>query len=117
MANISKIKLLLAVAIVVAAVAVYYQFSDWLQIARVGVVVAGVAIAAAIVFTTEAGQSVWQFAKGANVERQKMVWPGRREAMQVTAMVIVMVIIFGLYLWLLDSVSFYAIYDLVLGVQ
>lgn len=82
-----------------------------------GVVLAGVALAAAVAMTTEAGRATVRFAKGANIERQKVVWPNRREAMQVTGLVIVMVILFGLYLWLLDSLSFYAIYDLILGLQ
>ena len=102
---------------IAAAVAVYYQFSDWLQIARVGAVLAGVVIACALTLTTDAGRAMVVFAKGANIERQKMVWPGRREAMQVTGLVLVMVILFGLYLWLLDSLSFYAIYDLILGLK
>ena len=88
-----------------------------MQVARVGAVCAGVAIAAAIALTTESGRAAMVFAKGANVERQKMVWPPRREAAQVTGLVLVMVIIFGLYLWLLDSLSFYGIYDLILGLQ
>ncbi|MGI9309935.1 MAG: preprotein translocase subunit SecE [bacterium] len=110
-------KLILAALIVAAAVAIYYQFSDWLQVARVGVVLLGVAVAAAIALTTESGRATMVFAKGANVERQKMVWPGRREAMQVTGLVVLMVIVFGLYLWLLDSLSFYGIYNLVLGLR
>ncbi len=97
--------------------AIYYQFSDWLQVGRVGVVIAGVVIATAIALTTESGRAAVVFAKGANIERQKMVWPGRREAMQVTGLVLVMVILFGLYLWLLDSLSFYGIYDLILGLK
>lgn len=101
--------------IIAGAVGVYYQFGDWLQIARVGVVVGGVLLAALLLLTTAAGRSAVLFAKGANIERQKMVWPVRREAMQVTGLVVVMVILFGLYLWLLDSLSFYGIYDLILG--
>ncbi len=97
--------------------AVYYQFSDWLQVARVGAVLAGVALAGAVAMTTEMGRVAVVFAKGANIERQKMVWPGRREAMQVTGLVLVMVVLFGLYLWLLDSLSFYGIYDLILGLK
>ncbi len=102
---------------VAAVVAIYYQFSDWLQVARVGVVLAGVVLAALVALTTESGRAAMAFAKGANTERQKVVWPSRREALQVTGLVLVMVIIFGLYLWLLDSLSFYAIYDLILGVK
>ncbi len=116
-AVIDKIKLLLAGLIIAAAVAAYYQFSDWLQVARVGMVLAGVGLAGLVALTTEAGRAAVVFAKGANTERQKMVWPGRREAAQVTGMVILMVIIFGLYLWLLDSLSFYAIYTLILGLK
>ena len=97
--------------------ATYYQFSDWLQVARVGVVLAGVVLAGVVAVTTEAGRSAMVFAKGANIERQKMVWPSRREALQVTGLVLVMVILFGLYLWLLDSLSFYGIYDLILGLK
>lgn len=97
--------------------AAYYQFSDWLQVVRVGAVIVGVAVAGLIALTTEAGRAAVVFAKGANIERQKMVWPGRREAMQVTGLVVIMVILFGLYLWLLDSLSFYGIYDLVLGLK
>ncbi len=108
---------MIAGLLVAAAVAVYYQFSDWLQVARVGAVLAGVALAAGVALTTESGRSALLFARGANTERQKMVWPARREALQVTGLVIVMVILFGLYLWLLDSLSFYAIYDFILGVD
>ncbi len=108
---------MLAGLVIAASVAVYYQFSDWLQVARVGTVIAGVLIAGAVILTTEAGRAAVVFARGANVERQKMVWPGRREAMQVTGLVIIMVILFGLYLWLLDSLSFYGIYDLILGLK
>ena len=97
--------------------ALYYQFSDWLQVARVGAVIVGVVAAGFVAMTTEAGRAAMVFAKGANIERQKMVWPARREAMQVTGLVLVMVILFGLYLWLLDSLSFYGIYDLLLGLK
>ena len=79
--------------------------------------IAGVVIAGLVALTTETGRAAVVFAKGANIERQKMVWPGRREAVQVTGLVVVMVIVFGLYLWLLDSLSFYGIYDLILGLK
>jgi preprotein translocase subunit SecE len=46
---------------------------------------------------------------------RKVVWPTRRETAQSTMIVIVMVFIVGIYLWLLDALSFWAIYDLALG--
>ena len=66
--------------------------------------------------TTQTGQSSWAFIKGANIERQKVVWPTRREAMQVTLMVIVLTIILGLLMWIFDSFAVLGIYDLILGV-
>ena len=81
-----------------------------------GVVLGGVVLAALVALTTESGRAAVVFARGANIERQKMVWPNRREAMQVTGIVVLMVIVFGLYLWLLDSLSFFGIYDVILGV-
>ncbi|MGR3985391.1 MAG: preprotein translocase subunit SecE [Gammaproteobacteria bacterium] len=80
-------------------------------------VLAGVVVAALVALTTEAGRTAMVFARGANIERQKMVWPARREAMQVTGMVVLMVIAFGLYLWLLDSLSFFGVYDMILDVK
>ena len=112
-----KIKLIFAGLLIAAAIGLYYQFADWLQPLRIGVVIVGVVLAAAVALTTEAGRSAVVFAKGANIERQKMVWPVRREAAQVTGLVVIMVILFGLYLWLLDSLSFYGIYNLLLGLR
>ena len=37
------------------------------------------------------------------VEAKKVVWPERKEAMQATLMVVVMVLFVSLFLWLVDS--------------
>jgi preprotein translocase subunit SecE len=112
-----KLKILAAALIVIASIAGYYYFGDLLHIGRVGIVLGGVLLAAVLVFTTEVGQRAWSFMRSANVERQKVVWPSRQEAMQVTLMVIVLVIILGLLMWIFDAISFYAIYDVILRVR
>jgi preprotein translocase subunit SecE len=112
-----KVKIIIAVLIVVASVAIYYQFGDLMQLARIGIVIVGVVLAAGLTLTTEMGQSAWSFLKGANIERQKVVWPARQEAMQVTLFVIVLVIIIGLMMWAFDALSFYTIYDVILRVR
>ena len=89
---LDKVKIIAAILLVVASIALYYQFDELIQLGRIGIVIAGVVIAAGLVLTTETGQSSWSFIKGANVERQKVVWPGRQEAMQVTLFVIILVI-------------------------
>ena len=114
---IDKVKIVAALLVVAAAVALYYYFEDLIQLGRVGIVVAGVIAAAGLVLTTEAGQNAWSFIKGANIERQKVVWPSRQEALQVTLFVIILVIIIGLMMWAFDALSFYAIYDVILRVR
>ncbi len=114
---IDKVKIIVAILSVVLAVVVYYQFSDLMQLGRVGIVIAGVAVAVGLMMTTEMGHSTWSFIKGANIERQKVIWPTRPEAVQVTMFVIVLVIIIGLVMWVFDALSFYMIYDVFLRVR
>ena len=101
----------------VASIFLYYQFPDMIQVGRVGIVLAGAVIAAAVAYSSETGKSAWAFAQGANLERQKVVWPTRREAMMVTIMVVILVIIIGLFIALVDKIMFEAIYDFILGVS
>lgn len=114
---LDKVKITIAILVIAGSIVLYYQFGDLLQVGRIGIVVAGVLIAAGLVLTTEIGQNAWSFMKGANVERQKVVWPGRQEAMQVTLFVIILVIIIGLMMWAFDALSFYTIYDVILKVR
>ncbi len=114
---IDKVKIAVALLIIIAAVGAYYHYSDLLQVGRVSIVIAGVLVGASLVLNTESGQTAWAFIKGANIERQKVVWPTRQEALQVTLLVIIMVIILGLVMWGFDALSFYTIYDLILRVR
>ncbi|MCK5308467.1 MAG: preprotein translocase subunit SecE [Zetaproteobacteria bacterium] len=44
-----------------------------------------------------------KFMREVQVEARKVVWPERKEAMQATLMVVVMVLFVSLFLWLVDS--------------
>jgi preprotein translocase subunit SecE len=112
-----KLTLIAATLVVAASVFFYYYFADLVQVGRVGIVLVGVVIAFFVAYLSDTGKSAWVFAKGANVERQKVVWPTRREAMMVTLMVIVLVIIIGLFIALVDKILFETIYNLILGVS
>ncbi len=111
-----NVKIAAAVLVIVASIGAYYYLADFIQIGRVAIVVAASIVAVGLALTTEVGQSAWSFMKEANVERQKVVWPGRQEALQVTIMVLILVVILGLMMWLFDALSFWAIYDLILKV-
>ena len=46
---------------------------------------------------------VRKFINEVKVESKKVTWPERKETMQATLMVFVMVIVIALFLWLVDS--------------
>ena len=61
-----------------------------------------IAIAFVALYTQE-GRRFWQFAQDARVELRKVVWPNRRETIQTTLLVVVMVVVTSLALWGIDS--------------
>lgn len=113
----NQMRLATAGAVLIGGVALSLYLGELAQPLRVLLALAGVAVAAGIVWSTERGQRVRDFARGANLERQKVVWPPRREALQVTAFVLLLVVVVGLYLWVLDWISFRLIYEWLLRIS
>jgi preprotein translocase subunit SecE len=111
---IDKVKLAAAVVLVVAGLVGFYYFDELSVLLRAGMVIVGVIAGAAVALTSSQGQAAWEFAKGARMELRKVVWPTRRETIQGTGIVLLMVIVVGLYLWILDTALFWIVYDLVL---
>ena len=114
---LDKLKLTAAALIVVAAIAVFYVFGGSSALLRTGLVIVSVIVGAGVAFTSEPGRNAWQFAVGTRAEVRKVVWPSRRETIQSTMVVIALVILIGLYLWLLDMLSLWTVYDLILGIK
>ncbi|AEI35564.1 preprotein translocase subunit SecE [Francisella salina] len=90
---------LVAVAIVVAGVAVT-MYSDVLgsSYSSYNTSLAVVVVLAALVVArfTNQGRRFWAFFQASKLELAKVVWPTRKETMTISAMVIVVVIIFAL---------------------
>lgn len=99
-----KIKFVLAVLVVGAALGGFYYYADQSLLLRVIGLVAAAGIAAAIAFQTTAGQQAWAFFGEARTEVRKVVWPTRKETVQTTLMVMVMVLILAVILWIFDSI-------------
>ena len=57
----------------------------------------------AIAIQTEKGRNTWSLIKDARGEIRRVVWPTWEETSQTTLVVLVLVLIFALILWLLDS--------------
>ena len=119
---IDKIKIWLAFAVLVVGVVAYYKLPVFLgqEVSsgmRWAAVVGGVVVAGIIAMTSAYGRNALEFSKGSRVELKKMIWPTKQETIQGTTMVIILVVVFALFLWAVDALSFNAIYDWVLGVD
>ena len=98
-----KIKLVLAVLLVIAGVAGFYYLRDKALILRIGSVLAGLVLAAVVVWTTAPGKQFFVFAQEAIVETRKVVWPTRKETVQTTGLVLAFVLVMAIFLWIVDA--------------
>ena len=74
-----------------------------------------VAAAVALFFTSEPGRQLAGFGRDSVKEVRKVVWPTRKEALQMTGYVFAFVFVMALFLWLTDKLLEWVLYDLVLG--
>jgi preprotein translocase subunit SecE len=98
-----KIKLFLAAAVIAAGIYGFYHFADQLLVLRVVGLIVVVAIAAGIALQTAVGRNSWAFIQDSRTEVRKVVWPTRKETMQMTLTVMVMTVIMSLILWGFDT--------------
>jgi preprotein translocase subunit SecE len=110
-----KMRLALVAALVIAGLVAYYMLSAqgvWVQWA--GLLV-GVVAAVVVFFTAESGRQLVAFGRDAVRETKKVVWPERKEALQITLYVFAFVVVMALFLWLTDKTLEWVFYDLILG--
>ncbi len=82
-----KMRLALAGALVIAALVAFYMLAGKGSLAQWAGLLAGLAASVAVFFTSESGRQLVAFGRDAVREVKKVVWPERKEAMQITAYV------------------------------
>ncbi|NRF66386.1 preprotein translocase subunit SecE [Aquincola sp. S2] len=110
-----KAKLAAAGVLVVAGVAAFYLLGKqdlWLRVLALLVVLA---LAVVTFFTAEPGKQLIAFGRDSVREVKKVVWPARKEAMQMTGYVFAFVVVMALFLFLTDKTLQWLIFDLILG--
>ena len=113
--GVDKAKLTAAAALVVAALAAFYLLGKQGSLVQWGALLLGLAAAVVVFFTSEPGKALFAFGRDAWREVKKVVWPARKEAVQMTAYVFVFVFVMALFLWLTDKTLEWLFYDLILG--
>jgi len=98
-----KIKIGVALLLVVAGVVGFYYLQESLAVLRVLSVLAGLALAAAVFWTAESGKRFFSFGKESVAEAKRVVWPTRKETLQTTGVVIAFAIVMALFLWAVDA--------------
>ena len=110
-----KAKLGLAIALVLASLVSFYMLAKQGQIAQWGALVACLVAAAVVFMSSEIGRQFLAFGRDSVREVKKVVWPARKEAMQMTAYVFAFVVVMALFLWGTDKLLEWVFYDLLLG--
>ena len=89
----------------------YYQ-DESLLIRVVALLAVGIA-AAFVAVQTERGRTTWALIKEARSEIRRVVWPSNQETSQTTLVVLILVLIFALILWGLDSLFGWVVSSLI----
>ena len=110
-----KAKLAIASAMVVVALAGFYLLGKQGALIQWAVLLVGLAVSVGIFFTSEAGKELVAFGRDAWREVKKVVWPARKEAIQITAYVFGFVLVMAMFLWLTDKTLEWLLYELILG--
>lgn len=114
-AGADKLKLSVAVLLVIAGIVGFYMLSRQGALAQWAVLAAGLLAAAVVFFVSESGKRLVGFGREAWREVGKVVWPSRKETLQMTAYVFAFVVVMSIFLWVTDKTLEWALYDLILG--
>ncbi len=71
-------------------------------------VILGSALLGVMAITSQ-GKVFVNFAREAQIELKKVVWPTRQEAVQTTFIVLAVILVMGILLWVMDSVLLHVV--------
>ena len=100
---IDWLKWIFVLALVAGSVVGNWYYQDESLLIRALALVAAGLVAGFVALQTERGQRVWNLARQARTELRRVVWPTRQEATQTTMIVLILILLFSLILWGLDS--------------
>ena len=110
-----KAKLAGSVVLLLASIFAFYYLAQQDLWVRVAALLALIAAAVGLFFTSEPGRQLIAYGRDSAREVKKVVWPTRKEAGQMTGYVFAFVFVMALFMWLTDKTLEWVLYDLVLG--
>jgi preprotein translocase subunit SecE len=110
-----KAKLGAAIVLVIAGLAGFYVLGKQGAIAQWGALVVALIAAFVVFMTSETGKQFVAFGRDSWKEVKKVVWPTRKESVQMTLYVVGFCVVMALFLWTTDKTLEWLLYDLILG--
>lgn len=101
--SLDWLKWLVVAALLAGGVFANWYYQDEMLLVRVVGLLVAAAAAVLVALQTERGRAIWALLKEARTEVRRVVWPSNQETTQTTLVVILLVVIFALILWGLDS--------------
>lgn len=97
-----KLKIAFALFLLIAGIFGFYYLEEHALWMRLLSVIGSIVLAGLVALQTEVGRATWQFFTSSRTELRKVVWPTRQDTLQTTLIVFVVVVIVGIFLWLVD---------------
>src|SRR4249920_875189 len=98
------VKYVIAALIAAGGIAVFYLFPQWYAPIRGLIVLVGFAAALAVMALTALGRQGRGFLSEALFELRKVVWPTKDEALKLTGVVLLVVVVISLILFSFDQI-------------
>ena len=97
-------KTILAIAIVIAALALYYVNPlNFNTLTKVLITLLWFVIAGAVFIKSTQGDRFLHFLRETRIELRKVVWPTREETAKTTGIIMIAVVIVAIFLWIIDA--------------
>ena len=97
-------KTILAIAIVIAALALYYVNPlNFNTLTKVLITLLWFVIAGVIFIKSTQGDRFLHFLRETRIELRKVVWPTREETAKTTGIIMIAVVVVAIFLWIIDA--------------
>ncbi len=104
-----------ALLLVLVGVVGFSFWSDQPMLLRVALLLAGVALGLVVAWFSEPGKRFIGFAREGYEETKRVTWPSRDETLKTTGVVFAFVGVMALFLFVVDKIVEWGLYDKVLG--
>tara|TARA_A100001011_G_scaffold237350_1_gene245247 strand:+ start:304 stop:675 length:372 start_codon:yes stop_codon:yes gene_type:complete len=101
--GIDRLRWLVAISLIVAGVGGNWYFQSESLLVRVAALLSIMGLAVLVIWNSRKGKEIVSLLRESRSEVRRVVWPTNQETNQTTLVVLVIVLIFSLILWGLDS--------------